>query len=292
MRELLQKVVAEGTGKNAKVEGFEIGGKTATSHTIPRSEHRYIASFIGFALELDPDVLVLLIIDNPQGTYYGGTIAAPVAGEIFGNILPYRDILNKMTYISTSERSSFLVKRKYNRCEPMKYEGIIPVLLAFAVTEVVGPFVIPFLRRLKVGHTERKEVDSHLKKNVTSTMVGIMIIAAIAVTSLFYVKDYPKIVPILFMMSGFGVSGFLDDDLKVGLRQSEGRLPWQEMRLQIVVTTIFAVCMVRYSDVALTRLIPFSGGKYLNIGGASSPLMYLAVSGTVNRVNFTDGVDG
>ena len=91
MRELLEKVVAEGTGKNAKVEGFEIGGKTATSQTIPRSEHRYIASFLGFAPASDPDVLVLVIIDNPQGTYYGGTIAAPVAGEIFENILPYLD---------------------------------------------------------------------------------------------------------------------------------------------------------------------------------------------------------
>ena len=91
MRELLEKVVTEGTGKNAKVEGFEIGGKTATSQTIPRSEHRYIASFLGFAPASDPDVLVLVIIDNPQGTYYGGTIAAPVAGEIFENILPYLD---------------------------------------------------------------------------------------------------------------------------------------------------------------------------------------------------------
>ena len=73
------------------MEGFEIGGKTATSQTIPRSEHRYIASFLGFAPASDPDVLVLVIIDNPQGTYYGGTIAAPVAGEIFENILPYLD---------------------------------------------------------------------------------------------------------------------------------------------------------------------------------------------------------
>ena len=91
MRYLLEKVVSEGTGKNAKVEGFEIGGKTATSQTFPRSEHRYIASFLGFAPASHPEVLVLVIIHNPQGTYYGGTIAAPVAGEIFENILPYLD---------------------------------------------------------------------------------------------------------------------------------------------------------------------------------------------------------
>ena len=174
----------------------------------------------------------------------------------------------------------------------MNYEVVIPVLLAFAVSAVLGPFVIPFLRRLKVGQTERKELESHLKKNGTPTMGGIMIIAAIVVTSLFYVKDYPKIVPILFMMIGFGVIGFLDDYLKVVLRRSDGLLPWQKMLLQIVVTTIFAVYMVRYSDVALTMMIPFSGGKYLNIGWAAIPLMYLAVIGTVNGVNFTDGVDG
>ena len=174
----------------------------------------------------------------------------------------------------------------------MNYEVVIPVLLAFAVSAVLGPFVIPFLRRLKVGQTERKELESHLKKNGTPTMGGIMIIAAIVVTSLFYVKDYPKIVPILFMMIGFGVIGFLDDYLKVVLRRSDGLLPWQKMLLQIVVTTIFAVYMVRYSDVALTMLIPFSGDKYLNIGWAAIPLMYLAVIGTVNGVNFTDGVDG
>lgn len=174
----------------------------------------------------------------------------------------------------------------------MNYEVVIPVLLAFAVSAVLGPFVIPFLRRLKVGQTERKELESHLKKNGTPTMGGIMIIAAIVVTSLLYVKDYPKIVPILFMMIGFGVIGFLDDYLKVVLRRSDGLLPWQKMLLQIVVTTIFAVYMVRYSDVALTMLIPFSGGRYLNIGWAAIPLMYLAVIGTVNGVNFTDGVDG
>ena len=88
---LLEKVVSEGTGKNAKVEGFEIGGKTATSQTLPRSLKQYISSFLGFAPASNPNVLVLVIIDNPTGVYYGGTIAAPVAKEIFENILPYLD---------------------------------------------------------------------------------------------------------------------------------------------------------------------------------------------------------
>ena len=91
MRYLLEKVVSEGTGKNAKIEGFSIGGKTGTSQTLPRSDHKYISSFLGFAPADNPQVLVLVVINNPQGIYYGGTIAAPVAKEIFENILPYLD---------------------------------------------------------------------------------------------------------------------------------------------------------------------------------------------------------
>ena len=91
MRYLLEKVVSEGTGKNAKIEGYSIGGKTATSQTLPRSDHKYISSFLGFAPADNPQVLVLVVINNPQGIYYGGTIAAPVAKEIFENILPYLD---------------------------------------------------------------------------------------------------------------------------------------------------------------------------------------------------------
>ena len=85
MRCLLEKVVSEGTGKNAKIEGFSIGGKTATSQTLPRSDHKYISSFLGFAPADNPQVLVLVVINDPQGIYYGGTIAAPVAKEIFEN---------------------------------------------------------------------------------------------------------------------------------------------------------------------------------------------------------------
>ena len=91
MQYLLEKVVSEGGGKNGQVEGFSIGGKTATSQTLPRSDHKYISSFLGFYPADDPKVLAIAIIRNPQGTYYGGIIAAPVVKEIFENILPYLD---------------------------------------------------------------------------------------------------------------------------------------------------------------------------------------------------------
>ena len=174
----------------------------------------------------------------------------------------------------------------------MTYEIVIPVIVSFANQCIVGTDCNPFLRRLKVGQTERKELESHLKKNGTPTMGGLMILASIIITSVFYVKDYPKIVPILFMTVGFGVIGFLDDYLKVVLRRSDGLLAWQKMLCQIVVTTVFAVYMGCYSDVPLTMLIPFSGGKYLDLGWGAFPVLYLAVIGTVNGTNFTDGLDG
>lgn len=92
LRSVLEKVVSEGSGKRAYIEGFSIGGKTATSQTLPRSANKYISSFLGFAPAEDPQVLALVIINNPQGIYYGGTIAAPVVKEIFSNILPYLGI--------------------------------------------------------------------------------------------------------------------------------------------------------------------------------------------------------
>ena len=92
MRGLLEAVVAEGTGHRAYVEGYRIGGKTATSEKLPRSENRYISSFVGFAPADNPQVMTLILIDEPQGVYYGGTIAAPVVGEIYDNILPYLGI--------------------------------------------------------------------------------------------------------------------------------------------------------------------------------------------------------
>lgn len=92
MKALLESVVSQGTGKNAYIKGYEIGGKTATSQTLPRSANKYISSFIGFAPADDPQVLALVVIHNPQGIYYGGTVAAPVIKNVFENILPYLGI--------------------------------------------------------------------------------------------------------------------------------------------------------------------------------------------------------
>lgn len=170
---------------------------------------------------------------------------------------------------------------------------IIPVLIAFAISMILGPFVIPFLRKLKFGQTEREEgVQSHLKKAGTPTMGGIIFLVAIAVTSLLYVKDYPKVIPVLFLTLGFGLIGFLDDYLKVVLRRSDGLLPWQKMICQIIVTGIFAFYVIFYTDISLAMKVPFLPGVTWDIGWLAIPLMFFAVIGTVNGVNFTDGLDG
>ena len=175
----------------------------------------------------------------------------------------------------------------------MNYQVVIPVLISFVISVILGPIIIPFLRKLKMGQTERVEgVQSHLKKAGTPTMGGIIFLIATVVTSLFYVKDYPKVIPVLFLTLGFGIIGFLDDYLKVVLRRSDGLLPWQKFSLQVVVTAVFTYYLVNYTDVNLSMRIPFWTDHYLNIGWLAIPVLFFAVIGTVNGVNFTDGLDG
>lgn len=173
------------------------------------------------------------------------------------------------------------------------YKILWPVLISFALSVIMGPVIIPILRKLKMGQTERKEgVQSHLKKAGTPTMGGVIILGSIVVTSLFYMKEYPKIIPILFVTLGFGLIGFLDDYLKVVMKRSDGLYPMQKMGLQILITGIFAFYIVNYTDVSLNWLIPFSGGKELDLGFLAIPMMFVVIIGTVNGVNFTDGLDG
>ena len=175
----------------------------------------------------------------------------------------------------------------------MDYKIFIPVLIAFMFSVVMGPVVIPLLRKMKMGQTEREDgVQSHLQKAGTPTMGGVIILTSIVVTSLFYIKDYPKIIPILFVTLGFGLIGFLDDYLKVVMKRSDGLYPKQKMALQIIVTAVFAFYITRFTEVPLTWLIPFSNGKYLDFGVFTIPLLFFVIIGTVNGVNFTDGLDG
>lgn len=173
---------------------------------------------------------------------------------------------------------------------------LYPLFLAFAISVALSPFIIPFLQRLKVGQTERKEgVQSHLKKAGTPTMGGLIILISIVVTSLFFIGRFPKMIPVLFLILGFGMIGFLDDYLKVVLRRSDGLYPKQKMLGQIIVTAVFVVYLWIQDPSSLEILIPFSGGKVLSgdwVRIASAIIAFPAIIGTVNGVNFTDGLDG
>ena len=169
----------------------------------------------------------------------------------------------------------------------------IPVIISFLISVALGPVIIPFLRKLKFGQTVRDDgPQSHLKKNGTPTMGGLIFLISVIVTSCIYVKDYPQIIPILFVTVGFGIIGFLDDYIKIVLKRSEGLTPSQKMLGQILVTGVFAVYMYKFSGISMEMIVPFFKNVTLDLGFLTIPVMFLAIIGTVNGVNFTDGLDG
>ncbi|MGN0159165.1 MAG: phospho-N-acetylmuramoyl-pentapeptide-transferase [Brotaphodocola sp.] len=176
-------------------------------------------------------------------------------------------------------------------------ETILAIIIAFAISAILCPIVIPFLHKLKFGQQVRDDgPQAHLKKQGTPTMGGLMILTSIVITSLFYVKDYPKIIPVLFVTVGFGIIGFLDDYIKIVMKRSEGLNPKQKLLGQIIITGIFTYYLVRSGEVGCTALIPFTGGFqngfYLDMGILFVPFVFLVILGTDNGVNFTDGLDG
>ena len=174
----------------------------------------------------------------------------------------------------------------------IKNDVILPVLIAFGISVVLSPIVIPFLKKLKFGQFVRDDgPESHLKKSGTPTMGGLIILISIVVTSLIYIKDYPRIIPVLFATLGFGIIGFLDDYIKVVMKRSLGLRAWQKMLGQLVVTGIFAYYIYAHTDLGTEMIIPF-WGKTVDIGWIYYVLLFFVMLGTVNGANFTDGLDG
>lgn len=170
---------------------------------------------------------------------------------------------------------------------------ILSVAASFALSALLGPIVIPMLRKIKCGQTVREDGPaSHLKKTGTPTMGGILILAAAVGTSLFFVEEYPSILPVIFLIFGFGLIGFLDDYIKVVCKSPEGLKPWQKFGGQILVTGIFAYYLLHFTDVTLSMRVPFMQGRYIDLGFWNVPILFFIVLGTVNGVNFTDGLDG
>lgn len=176
-------------------------------------------------------------------------------------------------------------------------ETILAIIIAFAISAVLCPIVIPFLHKLKFGQQVREDgPQAHLRKQGTPTMGGLIILGSIIITSAFYIREYPKLIPVLFVTVGFGIIGFLDDYIKIVMKRSEGLKPKQKMLGQIIITGIFTYYLMNSSEVGTQILIPFTGGftdgYYLNLGIFFIPFVFVVMLGTDNGVNFTDGLDG
>ena len=170
----------------------------------------------------------------------------------------------------------------------------MPVIISFLISLVFCPILIPFLRKLKFGQTEREEgPQSHLKKNGTPTMGGLVILASILLTSLIYIGKFTEILPVLFMTLGFGLIGFLDDYIKVVKKRSLGLTPLQKMALQFIVTGVFIYYYFKIAGLDTSIKIPFvSGDGFVMPTWLFIIFVFIVVLGTVNGVNFTDGLDG
>lgn len=179
----------------------------------------------------------------------------------------------------------------------MKFDDftlLIPVLISFLISVVLCPILIPFLRKLKFGQTVRDEGPaSHLKKNGTPTMGGLVILFSVLITSLIYVGRYPDIIPVLFMTLGFGIIGFLDDYIKVVKKRSLGLTPLQKIVLQFIVTAVFTYYYFDVAKLDTQTRIPFVEGYAFSMPAWLFVIfIFIVVLGTVNGVNFTDGLDG
>lgn len=170
---------------------------------------------------------------------------------------------------------------------------ILPLMIAFLVSAVSGKFVIPYLRKVKAGQTERTDgPQSHLKKTGTPNMGGIMILLGLAAASLCMAPRCPEVIPVLILTVGFGIVGFMDDYLKVVKKKSDGLSVKQKFALQIVIALIFAFYITKINAIPLSMKVPFLQGHYLDLGLLNIlAFLFIAVA-TVNGTNFTDGVDG
>lgn len=173
---------------------------------------------------------------------------------------------------------------------------IVAIIIAFAVSVILCPIVIPMLKRLKFGQYIREEgPKSHQSKAGTPTMGGMIILASVIVTALVFiiVERNTKIVPVLFMTVGFGLIGFADDYIKVVKKRNLGLTEIQKILAQVVVTAIFCLYIVKYSGLGTATIIPFTNGMEITMPmWLFIPFFFIVVLGTVNGANLTDGLDG
>ena len=170
---------------------------------------------------------------------------------------------------------------------------ILPFLIAFAVSALSGRRLIPFLRKVKAGQTERDDgPQSHLSKSGTPNMGGLMILLGFTIAILFSSVHAPQVLPVWLLTIGFGAVGFIDDYIKVVLKRSMGLKAWQKMALQIIIAMIFAIFMRQVFGISMALKVPFVAGKWIHVGYIGIPFLIFVSVGTVNGTNLNDGVDG
>ncbi len=175
----------------------------------------------------------------------------------------------------------------------MIQDSIIALFIAFAISALVAKPLIAYLRKLKFGQTEREDgPQSHLKKNGTPTMGGVIFLLGIVVSSICFIGKYPRLAPVLFVTVGFGLVGFIDDYIKVVMKRSDGLSPLQKMAGQLIVAAIFTYYCMTHKEIGTELIIPFTGGKTVDIGWAFALFCPFVMIGTDNGVNFSDGLDG
>lgn len=175
----------------------------------------------------------------------------------------------------------------------MNFNMAMPVIIAFGISALLGPIIIPILRKIKIGQTVREDgPSSHLKKTGTPTMGGILFLISVVITTMLYCKEYPDVIPVLFVTLGFGLIGFLDDYIKVVLKRSKGLSALHKLLGQIIVTGIFAYYLTEYTNIDLAMKVPFFSDVTIDLGIFNIPFLFIVVLATVNGINFTDGLDG
>lgn len=171
-------------------------------------------------------------------------------------------------------------------------QAIYAIMIAFILGIILCPIFIPVLHKLKYGQTERDDgPQSHLKKQGTPTMGGIVILASLVIASLFFLKGNIEGMVVLLMTLGYGVIGFIDDYIKVVKKRSLGLRAKQKIAGQVLITAFF-VWYLYHSGVGTDILIPFTNGMTIDLGVFFIPFVFVVVIGTVNGVNLTDGLDG
>ncbi len=175
----------------------------------------------------------------------------------------------------------------------MKTTFLIASLAAFLLSIVLGPVILPVLRRIKAGQTVRDDgPQTHLKKNGTPVMGAFIYLISAGIVSAFFTKDYPESVPILLLTLAFAAIGFIDDFLKVVLKRADGLRVWQKLLLQLIASGAFCFYMTKSASWSFDAFVPFMGEKTVNFGVFAIPVTMFIIVGTVNGSNFTDGVDG